>query len=162
MNPEVANLEVNVKSGSLYDADYQRWLDDTIAQLKARNFQAIDVENLIEEMESLGKSDKRAIASYLMRLCEHLLKIAYWESERAAWFRGWVLEVNNFRWEIASILQDSPSLQQFLRANFAIAYQKARKNLVKVVPSFADLLPETPNFTLEQALEEDWLPWQPE
>jgi hypothetical protein len=56
--------EVKVKRPSLYDIDYQRWLDQTVAQLKVQDFSQIDLENLIEEIESLGRSEKRAISSY--------------------------------------------------------------------------------------------------
>ena len=149
-----------MKLASLYETDYQLWLDETVAQLQAHDFRNLDLENLIEEIESLGKSDKRAIASYLLRLCEHLLKMRYWESEREMCFRGWVLEVNNFRSEIELILKDSPSLRGLLKVNFTSAYEKARKNLLKVLPQLADLMPEEPSFTVEQALDEDWLPWQ--
>jgi Domain of unknown function DUF29 len=58
--------QVKAHPTSLYDTDYQLWLDQTVSQLKAQDFSQIDLENLIEEIESLGKSDKRAIASYLM------------------------------------------------------------------------------------------------
>jgi len=154
--------ELKMKLVFLYNTDYQRWLEQTAAQLKANDFSNLDLENLIEEIESLGKSDKRAIASYLLRLCEHLLKLKYWEAEREMCFRGWVLEVNNFRSEIELILKDSPSLKQFLEENFTPAHQKARKNLLKVMPLLTDLVSQEPSFTLEQALDEDWLPWQPE
>jgi hypothetical protein len=97
-----------------------------------------------------------------MRLCEHLLKLKYWESERNACFRGWVLEINNFRSEIELLLEDSPSLKHFLEESFLSAYQKSRKNLLKVMPLPQDLVPQESSFTLEQALDEDWLPWQPD
>ncbi|MGK7924771.1 MAG: DUF29 domain-containing protein [Spirulina sp.] len=145
----------------LYDKDYQLWLNDTVAQLKVRNFSNLDIENLIEEIESLGRRDKRAISSYLLRLCEHLLKLKYWESERELCFRGWILEINNFRSEIELILQDSPSLKPFLSEIFLASLQKSRKNMLKVMDTPTDLVPQEPNFTLEQALDEDWLPWQP-
>jgi len=154
--------QVKAKPTLLYDADYQLWLDQTVAQLKARDFSNLDLENLIEEIESLGKSDKRAISSYLLRLCEHLLKLKYWESERELCFRGWILEINNFRSEIELILQDSPSLKSFVSEAFLAAYQKARKNILKAIELPADFISQAPNFTLEQALDEDWLPWQPE
>ncbi len=82
------NSELKMKLLSLYETDYQLWLDQTVAQLQSHDFGNIDLENLIEEIESLGRSDKRAISSYLMRLCEHLLKIKYWEVERKTCFRG--------------------------------------------------------------------------
>lgn len=156
------NSKAKMKLASLYNTDYQRWLDQTLTQLKAKDFDNLDLENLIEEIESLGKSDKRAIASYLLRLCEHFLKLSYWESEREMCFRGWALEINNFRSEIELILEDSPSLKHSLDENFISAYKKARKNLLKVMPLLTNLVPEEPSFTLEQALDEDWLPWQSE
>lgn len=152
--------EVKVKSIALYKKDYQLWLDQTVAQLKVQDFSNLDLENLIEEIESLGKSDKRAISSYLLRLCEHLLKLQYWESERELCFRGWVLEVNNFRSDIELILEDSPSLKSFLTERFLSSYQKARKNILKVAGFPSSVIPQEPEFTLEQALDEDWLPWQ--
>lgn len=154
--------QVKAKPTSLYGADYQLWLDQTVAQLKAHNFNNLDLENLIEELESLGRSDKRAISSYLMRLCEHFLKLRYWESEREACFRGWDLEITNFRLQIQAILEDSPSLKNYLSDNFASAYGNARKLFLKASKLDSREIPEEPDFNLEQALDEDWLPWQPE
>jgi hypothetical protein len=156
------NSEVKTKKMFLYDIDFQCWLDQTVAQLRAHDFNNLDLENLIEEIESLGKSEKRAISSYLLRLCEHLLKLKYWESERELCFKGWILEVNNFRSEIELILQDSPSLKPFLSTAFLASYQKARKNMLKARELPSDLIPQEPDFTLEQVLDEDWLPWQSE
>ena len=154
--------EVKVKHLELYDTDYQLWLNQTVAQLKAQDFSQIDLENLIEEIESLGRSEKHAISSYLMRLCEHLLKIKYWESEREMCLRGWKREVINFRLQIQEELEDSPSLRSFLQNIFAKQYKNGRKLFLNASELETKLIPETPDFTLEQALDEDWLPWQAE
>lgn len=154
--------EIKAKLRSSYDTDYQLWLDKTVNQLRLRDFSQIDLENLIEEIESLGKSDKRSISSYLMRLCEHLLKIAYWEVERKTCFRDWKLEVVNFRLQIQAILQDSPSLKNYLNDTFAIAYQNGRKLFLTASELNAKLIPEAPEFTLEQALDKEWFPWHPQ
>lgn len=154
--------EVKVKRPSLYDIDYQLWLAQTIAQLKVQDFSQIDLENLIEEIESLGRSEKHAISSYLMRLCEHLLKVKYWESERETCLRGWKREVINFRLQVQEELETSPSLRSFLQDVFAKQYKNGRKLFLTASELDAKLIPETPDFTLEQALDEDWLPWQPE
>jgi len=156
------NSDVQTKVVSLYDTDYQCWLEQIVAQLRTRDFNDLDWENLIEEIESLGKSDKRAISSYLMRLCEHLLKLKYWQAERELCFRGWDLEVANFRLQIRAILQDSPSLRRHLDENFLVEYSSARKLFLKASKLDANLVPKESDFTLEQALDEDWLPWQPE
>lgn len=155
------SIEANVESRPLYDTDYQLWIDDTIAHLQSRNFDALDLENLIEEIEGLGRSDKRSLKSYLMRLCEHFFKLCYWESERDRCFRGWSLEITNFRIRVSTILEDSPSLRRYLEENFLSEYHNARRVFLKASALKNTTIPEQPWFTLEQALDHDWLPWQP-
>ncbi len=154
--------EISLKQTSVYDTDYQLWLEQTVADLRSQNFHNLDLENLIEEIESLGKRDKRAIASYLRRLCEHLLKIKYWQAEREICFRGWDLEVSNFRLNIAALLKDSPSLKNYLSENFVSEYKSARKLFLKASELDAATVPPEPEFTLGEALDEDWLPWRRE
>jgi Domain of unknown function DUF29 len=152
------NAEVKVKTASLYDIDFQCWLDQTAAQLRAHDFHSLDLENLIEEIESLGRSEKHAMGSYLMRLCEHLLKVKYWESERGRCLRGWKCEVLNFRVQIQEMLETSPSLKPFLQDSFVKQYKNGRKLFLNASELDSRLIPEEPEFTLEQALNEDWLP----
>jgi len=71
--------ELNLKSKALYEQDYDRWLETTVAQLKVRDLESLDYDNLIEELESLGKSENRTISSYMTRLCEHLRRVQYWK-----------------------------------------------------------------------------------
>lgn len=85
-------LATNMQT-ALYERDYQPWLEQTIAQLQLGKFADLDHIHLIEELEDLGKREKRVIASYLMRVCEHLLKMKYWGGERDRCFRGWDVEV---------------------------------------------------------------------
>ena len=150
--------QVKDKTKSLYDTDYQLWLEQTVAQLKARDFSSLDLENLIEEIESLGRSQKNAVSSCLMRLCEHLLKIKYWETERETCLRGWRSEVRNFRLQIQEDLEASPSLKSFLELVFIKQYKNGRKLFLDASDLSGKLIPEEPEFTLEQALDEDWLP----
>lgn len=156
------STEIKPKLASLYDIDFQYWIDQTVEQLKTGDFSSLDLENLIEEIESLGKRDKRAISSYLRRLCEHLLKIEYWETERTNCFRGWKVEVQNFRLQAKAILKDSPSLKNYLKNNFTEEYRNSRQLFLSNSELNASCVPEDPAFTLEQALNEDWLPWKPE
>ncbi len=142
----------------LYDTDYQLWLEQTIAQLQTQDFSELDLENLIEEIKSLGKRDKRAICSYLMRLCEHLLKVKYWQQERETCIRGWKLEIRNFRLQIQNLLKDSPSLKNYLQENFVLEYQNGRKLFLDATDFNSDMIPEEPCFSLEQVLDENWLP----
>jgi hypothetical protein len=145
--------KTQVKRLSLYETDYQLWLDQTVAQLQSHDFGNIELENLIEEIESLGRSDKHAMSSYLMRLCEHLLKVKYWQSERETCFRGWNVEITNFRIQIQEQLDSSPSLKPFLEGIFSKQYRNGRKLFLKASELDADLVSEEPCFTLEQALD---------
>ena len=150
--------KVNVKPSSMYDTDYQLWLDQTVMQLRSHSFSSLDLENLIEEIASLGRSEKHAVSSYLKRLCEHLLKVKYWETERGNCLRGWKVEVRNFRLEIKAYLEVSPSLKSFLEGNFAKQYKNGRKLFLDASELNPELVSQEPDFTLEQALDEDWLP----
>ncbi|MBE9176375.1 DUF29 domain-containing protein [Synechocystis salina LEGE 06155] len=157
-------MQVKTKTShdTSYNEDYCLWLEQTAIALKNKDFSHLDLENLIEEIEGLGRSEKRSISSYLMRLCEHLLKIKYWQLEREQCFRGWKLEVQNFRLAIEAELEASPSLKPFLQDVFIKQYQNGRKLFLIASDLNKKIIPEKPDFTLEQALDENWLPWQPE
>ena len=99
---------------SLYDRDLDLWLETAIAQLKAGDFQNLDVENLIEELEGLTGSNKREVETRLKRLIEHILKRRYVDLSDC--FRGWEITIINQRDELKKLLRQSPSLKRhFLR-----------------------------------------------
>ena len=62
---------------SLYERDILLWAEETVYKLKARDFDGLELENLIEEIESLGISQKKELLSRLTTLLEHLLKRLY-------------------------------------------------------------------------------------
>lgn len=103
--------ELNTKT--LYDYDFALWIDDTVQKLKARNTADLDWENLIEEVESLGKREKRKLKSLLLRLFEHLLKRKHTGMQEC--YRGWDLEIRNFTEQIKELLEESPSLKSYLQ-----------------------------------------------
>lgn len=152
------NTQLGISPASLYDTDYQQWLERTVMQLRSRHFDAVDLANLIEELDSLGRSDKRAISSYLMRLCEHLLKIQYWSTERKRCMRGWKVEIANFRIQIAESLESSPSLKPFLNDIFLKQYRNGRRLFLEASGLLPLSIPNEPEFSLEQALDDHWLP----
>ena len=150
---------MQVKSKSLYEQDFNLWIDETVKKLKLGNLNDIDLENLIEEVEGLGSNHKHALFSYLKQLCLHLLKIQYSQSERDYCLRGWDIEVDNFRDAIQNILQISPSLKNYLIQIFDDVYLKSRRNFIKESQLESSLIPEESPFTLTQALDTDWQPW---
>ncbi|NEO28757.1 MAG: DUF29 domain-containing protein [Kamptonema sp. SIO4C4] len=140
-------------TSSLYDQDYNFWIQDTIQQLRRRNFDRVDWDNLIEELETMGKNDQRALLSLLTRLLEHLLKLAYWEAEKPRTGNHWASEIVNFRAQIQTRLEDSPSLRPQLPAFYEKAYPTAVKSVSQLFT-----LPSNAQITLDQALDDDWFP----
>jgi hypothetical protein len=97
---------------SLYDRDILLWVDDTVAKLKARDFENLDLDNLIDEVDTLGKSQRNAIRSLLRRLIEHLLKRSYVPLPEC--YVGWQREIRAFRNDIKDILEDAPSIKNLI------------------------------------------------
>jgi uncharacterized membrane-anchored protein YjiN (DUF445 family) len=151
-------LEFKQKQKSLYDTDYNLWILETVEKLKKKNFQSIDLENLIEEVLSLSKRDKRKLQSLLKRLIEHLLKLKYWESEIRRNQNHWKREIRNFRQQIKAELTDSPSLKDYLVEIFDDCYQNGKRLASDVSGLSLNTFPEKPLATLEQILDENWLP----
>jgi hypothetical protein len=143
---------------TLYDRDYVLWLTTTVEQLRSGQLGALDRENLAEELEGMVRSDRRALESLLTRLFEHLLKLAYWESERDYNQRGWQGEIFNFRLQMQRLLEDSPSLKPYLAEIFEKSYRNARKIILKTTELDPKRLPTEPIATLTEVLDEDWLP----
>lgn len=112
---------------SLYESDYLLWTQETVAQLRAREFDCIDLENLIEEIEDLGKSRRKEIRSRLTTLLEHLLKRIYVGIPEC--FSGWENTIRVQRTEIELTLLDSPSLKSLWDESFDIAFRLALRNV---------------------------------
>ncbi|NET71647.1 MAG: DUF29 domain-containing protein [Sphaerospermopsis sp. SIO1G2] len=140
-------------SSSLYDNDYNQWTQHTIQQIRNRNFDYIDWDNLIEELESMGKNDKRALISLLTRVIEHLLKLSYWESEKSRCGNHLSAEIVHFRAQIQGRLEDSLSLNSQLQT----FYEKAHPVAIKSVSKLFSLPPDA-QISLSQALDENWFP----
>ncbi|MEG3436107.1 DUF29 domain-containing protein [Pannus brasiliensis CCIBt3594] len=114
---------------SLYDRDFNLWIEKNVSLLEKRQFSDLDIENLIEEIGSIGKSDRRSLESYSLKLFERLLKLQYWKFELAYNERGWRNEVRNCRRSIKRLLADSPSLKSYLIEIFDNCFQEARISL---------------------------------
>ncbi len=151
-------LQLQIKSKSLYEQDFNLWLNETVRKLKSGNLNDLDLENLIEEVEDFGNSNKYALSSYMRQLLRHLLKIQYWESERDYCLRGWDVEVANFRSEIKSLLKRSPSLRNQCLETFEEEYRMSYEIFLKESQVNSSIVPKLPPFTLEQALDPNWQP----
>jgi hypothetical protein len=114
---------------SLYEQDILLWVEDTVAKLKAHDFEHIDLENLIEEVESLGISQKKELISRLITLLEHLLKRLYVDIPYD--YNGWERTIRNQRNDLELLLKDAPSLKARWNDSFTYAWEIALKTVRK-------------------------------
>jgi len=130
-----------VEALSLYEQDFLLWSEDTAAKLKVRDFENLDLENLIEEVESLGRSNRKELSSRLIRLLEHLLKRIYVNLPEN--YRGWEDTIRHQRTELYLLLKDSPSLKTIWSERLNQAWEIALKNVRKNYKndSFPDRFP---------------------
>lgn len=142
----------------LYETDFNLWLLKTTEQLRSHSFLELDLENLIEEIEGLNRSDRRALMSYLTRLIEHVLKLTSWESEREYNANKWKAEISNFRVQIENILTDSPSLKPYLATIFEKSYENARRTVSLLIGCDISDISELPTASLDTMLDKDWFP----
>ncbi len=118
---------------SLYEQDFLQWTEATVAQLKARDFEHLDFENLIEEIDALGRSQRKELKSRLLVLLEHLLKRLYVPSPGD--YRGWENTIEEQRRQIELELEDSPSLKNYWDAAFDTGWRLALKGVRKSYPA---------------------------
>jgi hypothetical protein len=139
----------------LYEEDYLVWLEKNTLLLKNRQFQELDLDNLVEELEDLGNERKHAVESYLTRTIQHLLLYQYWINQRNINLNHWIDEISNFRYELN--LRLTANLSNYLANNLSKCYASACK-LNRKKPNFNVSLPTNCPYTLEQILDIDWFP----
>ena len=138
-----------------YATDYHLWTQQTAKLLREHRWQDIDLENLLEEIEDLGKSERRAITSQLTRLLLHLIKWQYQPQRRSD---SWLDSIADARLQIELTLIDSPSLKVYPAEQLNKSYQRACRSAAKQTGLPLATFPEKCPYLLEQILNEDWLP----
>ncbi len=117
------NWQTTTKGKSLYEDDFLLWIEDVSQKLETRDFNNLDLDNLIEEIQNLGKSQKREVRSRLQTLLAHLLKRIYVDSPLD--YNGWERTIREQRKEIRLLLEQSPSLRNYYIEIFDQAWEAA-------------------------------------
>ena len=136
-------------------ADFNAWIAQTTQLLREHRWHEIDVTHLIEELQDLGKSERRSITSQLTRLLLHLLKWQYQPQRRSD---SWLDSITDARTQIALAIEDSPSLKDYPAAQLEESYQRARHQATKQTNIEFSLFPGTCPYAIELVLADDWLP----
>jgi Domain of unknown function DUF29 len=147
--------QTTVLTPSLYDTDLFLWAQTNVQLLRERRFDDLDVAHIIEEIEDMGKSEKRGVKSHLSVLLSHLLKWEFQPSHRCG---SWLGSISNARQSIADLIEESPSLVDLPKEVLLKAYASSRKIASAETGLKLVSFPETCTYTMEQILDEEWLP----
>jgi hypothetical protein len=134
-----------------YQKDFYAWTQQQAALLKAGRLQELDVINLLEEIETMGRSEKRELDSRLTVLLVHLLKWHYQPARRG---KSWQLTIEGQRDNCFDVL----SLKPLLEALFSRAYSKARTLAAKETGFDKNIFPVTCAWTITQILDNEFYP----
>ena len=140
---------INLKQ--LYNRDFNLWIEKIKEAIQNRDFENMDWDNLLDEIDDMGKSEKRSLDSYMQRLIEHILKLKFWNSKVERCRTGWQQEVVNFRNRIKRILKKNPSLNNYLKSEYFDIYQDAIATMV-----FDFAIPEDNFVEIEQIMQDDY------
>ena len=146
------------KMQSLYETDFYAWIQEQAKLLKNREWNQLDLPNLIEEIESLGKQQRAELRNRLSILIGHLLKWEYQVSKRS---RSWLNTIRMQRLDIFELLKENPSLKPYLQEALQIAYTKG----IALASGESNLplktFPENCPYTLEEIFGDGFYPGEP-
>ncbi len=145
-------LSSSAQNSSLYEQDFYQWTQEMAIALRAGRVSALDWENLAEEIESLGKSDRRSLQSRLEVLIMHLLKWQYQPSKQS---NSWRFTIAEQRLRIQSLLVDSPSLKVYIDAELPRSYQNACKLATAETGLERETFPANCPYTVSELLNDD-------
>lgn len=138
-----------------YDEDLYTWSLEQAKLLRERKFDQIDLEHIIEEIEDMSKSEKRALESFLETLLMHLLK---WQYEPSHQSRSWKFTIIEQRKRIVRHLKENPGLKSKLPEVVESAYEYAVSGALRETGLAPETFPEQCLWTFEQFMDADFWP----
>lgn len=140
---------------SLYERDFHAWANEQAGLLRAGKLAQADLPNLIEEIESMGRSEKRELVNRLVILLLHLLKWRYQPSLRG---NSWRLSIKEQRIRLVSHLADNPSLKAKLDDAVTQAYRLALIEAERETGLPESTFPATCPFSFSQIMDDAFWP----
>lgn len=138
----------------LYARDFYTWTRRQAELMRAGSLEKIDIANLVEEIETLGRSEAAALESAYRLICLHQLKRLV-QPERAS-SRSWTNTIIRERLHAARVLRDNPGLKPRRQALFDSAYADARKEAAGETGLALSTIPEIAPFSFAQIVDEDF------
>ncbi len=146
---------MSTKNATLYDTDFYAWANEQAALLRAGRLSEADVENIAEEIESMGRSERRELVNRLTVLLVHLLKWRYQAGLRG---RSWQITIEQQRLKLQEHLAENPSLKSQLKEIVANAYRHARIDAERETHLPRSIFPPTCPFAFDEAMNPDFWP----
>ena len=140
---------------SLYEADFYAWANQQAALLRAGRLGEADIANIAEEIESMGKSEKRELINRLAVLLMHLLKWRFQPKKRG---KSWRLTIEIQRIELERHMRDNPSLKAKIAEAIADAHRSARIEAAKETKLDTDLFPKACPWTYDEIIDDGFWP----
>ncbi|MEM7793514.1 MAG: DUF29 domain-containing protein [Cyanobacteria bacterium P01_C01_bin.118] len=150
MSPLPQNL-----TASLYETDFYAWTQHQAQLMRQGQWHQVDIVNVIEEIESLGRQQRQELRNRLAILLAHLLKWEYQAEKRS---HSWLATIRIQRLDIADLLEDNPSLQPYLVEAFQRAYAKAVQLAIKETNLAKGKFPKASPYDLSKTLSNSFYP----
>ncbi|MFN7093796.1 MAG: DUF29 domain-containing protein [Burkholderiales bacterium] len=139
----------------LYEKDFYAWTVEQAKLIKAKAFDKLDYNHLLEEVESMGASERNELVSRLETLIGHLLKWQYQPTHRG---NSWEYTIIEQRDKIKDHINENPSLRSYLEAAFEKGYKYGVLLAAKETKLSRKAFPTTCKWTIEQALNDEFYP----
>ncbi len=143
-----------------YEQDFYTWTQEQAALLRAGRVSELDLANLAEEVESMGRSEKRELESRMAVIICHLLKLLIQTNRTAANEKSWINSLDVQRDDLADHLQDNPGLKTpaIMKAALAKAWKRGRDEAIRETDLDRDDFPTENPFGLDQIMDPTFLP----
>ena len=144
---------------ALYEQDFYAWVGEQVEALRSGHTQGLDIENLAEEIEDMGRSQRRAVKSALIIILIHLLKYRYkYRYQPQHRTNSWRASIREHRRRVRDELADSPSLRPHIEHILDDCYQDTCEAAADKSGLPVTTFPAVCPFALEQALDRNFLP----
>ncbi|MFN6528844.1 DUF29 domain-containing protein [Nostoc sp. ChiSLP03a] len=147
--------QIPKSAAQLYETDFAAWTEKTVQLIRAGQFREVDWNAVIEEIESLERSERRELKSRLEVLLQHLLKWQYQSSLRSG---SWRNTIDEQRHKIADLLQESPSLKSYPEEVLAQCYYRGLKAASNETELPINTFPVKCPYSIVQILDSEFLP----
>ncbi|QYX32979.1 DUF29 domain-containing protein [Sphaerospermopsis torques-reginae] len=140
---------------TLYNSDFYGWTKEQAQLLREEKWEILDKLNVIEEIEALGRQERRELVNRLALLLGHLLKWQYQPEKRS---NSWLATIREQRTQVKRILTDSPSLKSYLEEALQLSYEDGINLAVKETNLPYETFSQSCNYGISQILDNEFLP----